>query len=106
MKKAKADADTLKPLTAVNADTAKAGESAPSSTAKKPVKDSIERKTLVQYGGGEWNVSDLEEKAITAYVAEGHHRGRIRTLTVYLKPEEKKIYYVINGKITGSTEFE
>ncbi len=51
-------------------------------------------------------MSDLEEKTIAAYVVEGHRRGRISKLKVYLKPEERKIYYVVNDKITGRTEFD
>ncbi len=43
---------------------------------------------------------------IAAYVFEGHRRGRISKLKVYLKPEERKIYYIVNDKITGSTEFD
>jgi len=78
----------------------------PSQNAPKNDKDSIERVALLQYGGGEWSIADLEEKAIAAYVGEGHRRGRISKLSVYIKPEEKKLYYVINDKITGSTEFE
>jgi len=76
------------------------------SASKRAAKDTFEREVLLQYDGGEWSLSDLEEKAIAAYVAEGHRRGRISKLTVYLKPEERKLYYVVNGKITGSTEFE
>ncbi len=79
----------------------------PKPSARKPkVKDTAERKVLIQYGGAEWNVADLEEKAIAAYVAEGHRRGRITKLAVYIKPEERKIYYAVNDKTTGSTDFE
>ncbi len=73
---------------------------------KHTAKDAAEKEILMQYGGGEWSVADLEERAIAAYVAEGHRRGRISKLTVYLKPEERKIYYVVNDKTTGSVDFE
>jgi len=108
-KKAKPDADTQELTAAVAVEATQTEENAqPSVTkrTKKDNKDSIEKAALLQYGGGEWSIADLEEKAIAAYVAEGHRRGRISKLTVYIKPEEKKIYYVINDKITGSTEFE
>jgi len=75
-------------------------------TPKRTANDTFAKETLIQYGGGEWSVADLEEKAIAAYVAEGHRRGRISKLTVYLKPEERKIYYVVNNKTTGSVDFE
>ncbi len=105
-KKVKPDADTQNPSAAVAAEAIQTEENAQPSVTKRTKKDNIERTALIQYGGGEWSIADLEEKAIAAYVAEGHRRGRISKLTVYIKPEEKKIYYVINDKITGSTEFE
>ncbi len=105
-KKVKPDTDTQKPSVAVAADAIQTEENAQPSVPKRKTKDSIEKAALIQYGSGEWSVADLEEKVIAAYVAEGHRRGRISKLTVYIKPEEKKIYYVINDKITGSTEFE
>ncbi len=71
---------------------------------KRQAKAPIDKTLVVQYGGSEWNAADLEEKAIEAYVAEGHQRGRVKKLTVYVKPEEQKIYHVINDKITGSTD--
>ncbi len=105
-KKVKSDADTQKQSVEVAVEAPQTEKNAQPSVAKHTKKDNIERTALIQYGGGEWSVADLEEKAIAAYVAEGHRRGRISKLTVYIKPEEKKIYYVINDKITGSTEFE
>ncbi len=61
---------------------------------------------IVQSAGAEWNVAEIRERVIAAYVAEGHRWGRVRELTLYLKPEEHKVYYVINGKINGCVEIE
>lgn len=69
-------------------------------------KGNFDKEFVIQYGGSEWNTEDIAEKAVAAYVAEGHQRGRIKKLTVYVKPEEQKIYYVINDKATGSTALE
>jgi len=66
----------------------------------------VTEEILIQYDGGEWDVAALKEKAIAAYVAEGNQRGRISKLSVYLKPDERKVYYVVNDKITGSADFE
>jgi len=60
---------------------------------------------LIQYDGSEWNVAALKERAIADYVAAGHQRGRISKLSVYLKPDERKVYYVVNDKIAGSADF-
>jgi len=48
---------------------------------------------LIQYGGGEWDVAALKEKAIAAYAEAGHQRSRINKLSMYLKPDERKVYH-------------
>lgn len=65
----------------------------------------LTEKILIQYDGGEWDVAVLKETAIAAYVEAGHQRGRISKLSVYLKPDERKVYYVVNDKISGSADF-
>ncbi len=70
-------------------------------------KDKTVAETIIlQSAGGEWNVAEIKERVIAAYVAEGHRRGRISSLTLYMKPEERKVYYVINDKINGSIDIE
>ena len=59
----------------------------------------------VQFGDGEWKTADLLQKARDAYVAEGHRAANIHKLALYVKPEERKAYYVVNDKSTGSIEF-
>ncbi len=105
-KKKESDGNMQEPMAAGITDVVKPDKKAKPSVPKPTAKDTAEKEVLIQCGGGEWSVADLEEKAIAAYVAEGHRRGRISKLKVYIKPEEKKIYYVVNDKITGSTEFE
>ena len=52
-----------------------------------------------------WRMADLMDQAKAAYVAEGHRASGIKKLALYVKPEERKAYYVINEKATGSIEF-
>ena len=59
---------------------------------------------FVQYGDGEWKTDELVQKAKDAYVAEGHRAANIRKLSLYVKPEERKAYYVINDKASGSVD--
>jgi len=66
----------------------------------------VTEEILIQYDGGEWDVAALKEKAIAAYVAADHQRDEISRLSVYLKPDERKVYYVVNEKIAGSADFE
>ena len=72
---------------------------------KKPAAKQAVQKTeevLVQFGGSEWNVEQLKQAAQDAYVADGHRASTIKKLSLYIKPEERMAYYVINDKITGS----
>ena len=51
-----------------------------------------------------WKVADLSERAKAAYLAQGHRASGIKKLSVYVKPEEGKAYYVINDKESGSID--
>ena len=59
---------------------------------------------FVQFGSGEWNVSELAERAKAAYLAEGHRAASIKKLCLYVKPEDGKAYYVVNDKAAGNIE--
>lgn len=59
---------------------------------------------VIQYSAMEWKGSELMERAKAAYVAEGHRAAGIKSVNLYVKPEEKKAYYVINEKTTGSID--
>ena len=78
--------------------------------AAKPEKTPVQRAEKVEelyleFGGEQWNISDCKERAVAAYVAERHQPRSIKKLAIYLKPEERKAYYVVNdGKATGSVD--
>ena len=85
----------------------KAAEAVPQKTLRKkapkaaPVKA---ERILVQFGAMEWNTEDLMARAKEAYVADGHRASSIKTVSLYVKPEDMKAYYVINDKGTGSID--
>ena len=70
--------------------------------AKAPAKKVAE--VYLQFGENEWNMSQVLEQAKAAYGAEGHRLSGIRSFSLYVKPEEKKAYYVVNEKTTGSID--
>ena len=73
--------------------------------AKKVVEKAVSPANIVlQFGDQEGSLSTLEEKIRAKFVNEGHRAGNIKTLDVYVKPEDGMAYYVINGKITGSID--
>lgn len=62
---------------------------------------------FVQYsdnGEQEARVADIVEKVKALYVAQGHRESSIKSLQIYMKPQEWKAYYVINGKISGDMD--
>lgn len=59
---------------------------------------------LVQFGAMEWNTEDLLARAREAYVADGHRASSIKSVSLYVKPEDMKAYFVINDKATGSID--
>lgn len=53
---------------------------------------------VIQFGGAEWTVADIKAKVLAAAGAK-----RARNVQVYVKPEDRKAYYVI-GKKSGAVE--
>ena len=74
---------------------------APAKTAKK----AIEQEMILQFGGREIKEKDLYEKIrqiwMTGY---GKKADELKSLKVYVKPEEFTAYYVINDDVTGSID--
>lgn len=74
-------------------------------TAKAPAeKAAAKTEIILQYGSQEADVCKLEEKVKAAFVAEGHRAGTIKSLNIYVKPEDYAAYYVINEKFSGRVD--
>lgn len=78
-------------------------------TAKAPAKRTTTRKTAVketvylQYLGKEINKDDLVNQVKDIWTKELKNKaGDLKSVTLYLKPEENMAYYVINDDVTGS----
>lgn len=61
-----------------------------------------QEEVYLQFAGEEIAIEEVMDKARAAYVAEGHRASSIKSLRLYIKPEERKAYYVINEKAAGS----
>lgn len=59
---------------------------------------------ILQFGGKEISHKEILSRVREAYKASGA-TDLITSLKVYVKPEESKIYYVINQNITGSMDY-
>jgi len=74
-------------------------------TVKKPAvkKKEVEKveEIYVQFQAMEFTTKDVMDKAKQAFVAEGHRESSIKSIRLYIKPEESMAYYVINDKFAG-----
>ena len=84
--------------------TAAKKETAKKTTAKKTVKaekPAVTQNVYVQFAGLEISTADLTAKVTEEWVALGHRASSIKSLDLYVKPEDMAAYYVINGKVSG-----
>lgn len=89
---------------AAKTDTAKtakkpAAKTEAKTTTKKTAK--FEPEVIVQYQGNEAEQAEIIERIKAQFVSEGHRAGNIKSLKVYIKPEDGAVYYVINDKNAG-----
>jgi len=105
----KAEAKVEAPKAEVKKETAKKApaKKAATTTKKAPAKKAaakVETVITVQFQGNEVSIASVEEKVKAQFVAEGNKASSIKSLNVYVKPEESSAYYVINGDITGRVD--
>ena len=70
-------------------------------TAKKEIKVSA----FVEYFGKQVEEKDMIARVKKAWTSSGRKIGDIKTMELYIKPEESAVYYVINGTETGAVAF-
>ena len=64
----------------------------------------VKAATIVQYQNNEVDTDKVEEKVKAQFVSEGHKASSIKTINIYVKPEEYSAYYVINEKFSGRVD--
>lgn len=75
-------------------------------TVKKAVpKKEAEVAVFVEYADKQVNTEDKVAAVKEAWTTAGNKEEDIQTLTLYVKPEEDAVYYVINGTETGKVTF-
>ena len=52
---------------------------------------------FVEYNGNKVEEKDLIAAVKKAYTKKGNKVGDIKTIEIYVKPEESAAYYVVNG---------
>ena len=76
----------------------------PKTEAKKAEKKEAVQNVYVQFAGKEISTTALTELVTETWVALGHRASSIKSLDLYVKPEDSAAYYVINGKESGKIE--
>ena len=69
--------------------------------AKKAEKAPLIPEIKIQFAGNEADEDEIVNAIKNKYVSEGHRASAIKSLQIYLKPEENAAYYVINQKSMG-----
>lgn len=64
----------------------------------------IQMKNVLQFNGQEYDLGAVEANVKQAWKDQGKKLTEIKTLDIYVKPEEAKVYYVVNGEISGSVD--
>ncbi|WP_461882359.1 DUF6465 family protein [Fusicatenibacter sp.] len=86
--------------------TTKSAAAPKKAAAKKPAeKKAPEQEMILQFGGREIKEKDLYERICKIWIeGYGKKADELKSLKVYVKPEEFTAYYVINDDVTGSID--
>ena len=55
-----------------------------------------------QNGGDEYDFAEIKKAATADYKSK--FKGKVKTIEFYIKPEDKAVYYVINGDFSDKIE--
>ena len=103
VKEAKAAKETVKKTAAKEVKGAK--EAVKKTAAKRPSKKDMKVRTFVEYYGKQVEEKEMIARVKKAWTKKGKRVGEIKTLELYVKPEEGAVYYVINSEETGAVEY-
>ncbi|MBR5970277.1 MAG: hypothetical protein IK016_08030 [Lachnospiraceae bacterium] len=70
-------------------------------TLDKTAKAMAKTEVFLQFDDNELRIDDIVEKARTDYADKGGNPRSIKTLRVYVKPQDRAAYYVVNHDETG-----
>ena len=84
---------------------AKTAQNVGRNLAGQAMRAAAKKEFFLQYGDCEVRMTDIETRVYEDLQKKGYAQTEIRSLQVYLKPEEKVAYYVVNQKETGKVGF-
>ena len=74
---------------------------APKAEKKEAKEEKSEVNVVVEFNGTQRKVDEIVDKIKAEWVEAGHRVSTIKSLDVYIKPQDYTAYYVINGKVQG-----
>lgn len=77
-------------------------QSARNGAVAKPA-ETIKEEMVIQFGQIEITTGDISDKVKNSYKENGGQE-QIKEMKIYVKPEENKAYYVINGNVDDSVD--
>ena len=66
---------------------------------------SAQKNIVVQFGDRERGTEELLQVIKADALSKGLKDSDFEKVDVYIKPEEHKVFYVVNGDVNGSVEF-
>ena len=99
---AAAETAVKKPAAKKTAATAKKTETAAKKTTTAAKAAEIKVVTKIQFGGCEFDASEIAEKAQAAFKEES--KDAIKSVNVYIKPEDNAAYFVVNDTFEGKID--
>ncbi len=64
-----------------------------------------QKNIVVQYGNRERRADEILKLIKSDVLSKGFNDSEFEKVDVYVKPEEQKVFYVINDKLSGSIDF-
>ena len=102
-KKAPAKKTATKAKTPAKATEKKTTAKTTTKTAAKTTRATAPVETVkVQFGGDEYDFAEIKKAVEADYKSK--FKGKIKTIKYYIKPEDKAVYYVINGDFSDKIE--
>lgn len=70
-----------------------------------PAKAEVEKRVFVEFGGKQLKVKDVLAQAEKAY-EESHTGTEVKSIELYISPEQNAAYYVVNGEASEDFKIE
>ena len=64
----------------------------------------INQQMVLQFDGQEFDLGAVEANVKKDWKDAGRKLTEIQTLDIYVKPEEAKVYYVVNKEVEGKVD--